>query len=120
MTRRLQQLWWMVFVNVALRAIIVALEGCMCGMSSCGTVHTCHQGGRVMVGRCVSKDRGVAENEVGMVDNVLVCLCIPLYVSLEWKTGTVETDRADEMERRRLSAASEVMLDGDVTALSPS
>ena len=118
MIRRLQQPWWMVFVNVDLRAVVVALEGRMCGRSSCGTVHTCHQGGRVMVGRCVSEDRGVAENEVGMVDNVLVRSCIPLYVSLEWKTGTVETDRADEMERWRLSAASEVMLDGDLVASS--
>ena len=69
------------------------------------------------MGRCVSEDR-VAEDEVGMVD--LVRSCIPLYVSLKWKTGTVEMDRAEEMEERRLSAASEVMLDGDVAASSPS
>ena len=104
-------------VNVALRAVVVALEGRMCGRSSFGTVHTCHQGGRVTVGRCVSEDR-VAEDEVGMAD--LARSCIPLYVSLEWKTGTVETDRAKEMEERRLSAASEAMLDGDVAASSPS
>ena len=72
------------------------------------------------MGRCVSEDRAAEDEEVGMVDNVLVRSCIPLYVSLDWKTGTVETDRAEEMEERRLSAASEVMLDGDVAASSPS
>ena len=72
------------------------------------------------MGRCVSEDRAAEDEEVGMADNVLVRSCIPLYVSLEWKTGTVETDRAEDMEERRLSAASEVMLDGDVAASSPS
>lgn len=72
------------------------------------------------MGRCVSEDRAAEDEEVGMVDNVLVRSCIPLYESLEWKTGTVETDRAEEMEERRLSAASEAMLDGDVAASSPS
>ena len=104
-------------INVTLRAVVVALEGRMCGRSSSGTVHTCHQGGRVTVVRCVSEDR-VAEDEVGMVD--LVRSCIPLYVSLKWKTRTVETDRAEEMEEWHLSAASEVMLRGRVLAVGRS
>ena len=98
-------------VNVTLRAVVVALEGRMCGRSSSGTVHTCHQGGRVTVVRCVSDDR-VTEDEVGTVD--LVRSCIPLYVSLKWK---VKTDRTEEMEEWRLSAASEVMLRGRVLAV---
>ena len=58
-------------INVTLRAVVVVLVGHMCGRSSSGTIHTYHQGGHAMVGRCISKDR-VAENKAGMVDNVLV------------------------------------------------
>ena len=77
----------------------MALEGRTCGRSSSGnTIHTCHQGGRVTVVRCVSEDR-VAEDEVG-ID--LVRSCIPLDVSLKWKTGTVET--AGTEQRRRVLA----------------
>lgn len=72
------------------------------------------------LGRCVSEDKAAEDEEVGMVDNVLVRSCIPLGVSLERKTGTVETDRAEEMEERRLGAASDAVLDGDVAASSPS
>lgn len=75
----------------------------------------------MIAGKWVREERAAEEEEVGMLDSVLVLSCTGLGTSLGYETGTVDTDRAEEMDARRFNARSEeIKLDGDVVNSSPS